>query len=698
MLARLTISALLKSVVLTTACAVIVIFSLRAWDSWQRLQLTNRVDMIAEASSHVFRAMHNLRSDRASTNRTLIGDAKLDPEIERYLRAIRDAELPALRSAVEILITVEFADQTTLVPELARLTETLSRLQFESWDAMSKPMTSRRPGLAGEYMENTAALLDVLDKLSNHLAAAVNHSDPVIDQLLTIKQVSWLLRNTAGEASVLVANGLGAGRLPPDIKHTYSKLVGGIEAMWTALEAAAAGAPLPASLAEAMAAAKSAYFDPQYLALRDRLLNVLLSGEKPEMTANQWSPFTVGRMASAVVVAERALEAAREHTSAQHSLALRSLLIQLTLLVAVIVLSCAVMSAIRRRVITPLHTLRDAMLQVASGDLAVDTGYARRQDEIGALAGALEIFKRQAADKLRIEAQEQARNIGAARRQKAIEAQIIEFESGVRQTLQALGQASSQMRTTSCSLSAISDQTNTRVEGAQQASGEASHSVETVAAASQQLSASINDISRQAGHAADIASHAVNQARDTDGAVQVLAQTAGRIGEVVDLINSIAAQTNLLALNATIEAARAGDAGRGFAVVASEVKSLASQTAKATDDISEQIAGIQRVAGEAVDAIKGIGGIITEVNEVAAKIAAAVREQGVATEEISRSTRHAAQGTRNVAANITGVKNDADAAAAAADDVKQASDTLETQSQLLGDQIHQFLGNIRAAS
>ena len=172
---------------------------------------------------------------------------------------------------------------------------------------------------------------------------------------------------------------------------------------------------------------------------------------------------------------------------------------------------------------------------------------------------------------------------------------------------------------------------------------------------------------------------------------------AARIGEVVGLINTIAAQTNLLALNATIEAARAGEAGRGFAVVASEVKSLASQTAKATDEISEQIADIQRVAGDAIDAIKGIGSIIGEVNEVATAIAAAVQEQGAATQEITRSTQFAAQGTKNVSDNITGVKADADKSAAAAEDVKQASETLETQSQQLGNQVTQFLGNIRAA-
>ena len=279
------------------------------------------------------------------------------------------------------------------------------------------------------------------------------------------------------------------------------------------------------------------------------------------------------------------------------------------------------MTIVTRRVIKPLHTMRDAMLKVAAGDLHVDTGYAARHDEIGALAGALETFKQQAADKVRIEAQERERNAGATARQQAIESYVGEFESMVRQTLSQLGDASGQMRTTSAGLSTISRQTNERVQVAGKASGEASMSVETVAAASEELSASINDISQQAAHAAGIASRAVGQARDTDGTVQGLAQSAGRIGEVVGLINTIAAQTNLLALNATIEAARAGEAGRGFAVVASEVKSLASQTAKATEEISEQIADIQKVAGEAIDAIKGIGSIIGEVNEVATAIA-----------------------------------------------------------------------------
>ncbi|MBV8393914.1 MAG: HAMP domain-containing protein, partial [Alphaproteobacteria bacterium] len=442
---------------------------------------------------------------------------------------------------------------------------------------------------------------------------------------------------------------------------------------------------------------KASYFDPQYVGTAQRLIAAVANGEKPDMTANQWSPFSVAKMTSAVTAATTALDLAKEHAAAQHAGALRSLIVQLVLLAASIALTFGAMILVSRRVISPLHRMRDAMLQVAAGDLSVTTGYDQRRDEIGALAGALETFKRQAAEKLKIEAQEREHNAAAAVRQRMIEGYVGEFEGQVAQTLQQLGQASDQMRTTSSGLSEVSRQTNTRVAVAERASGEASMSVDSVASAAEELSASINDISQQAAHAAGIACRAVDKARQTDDTVQGLARSAGRIGEVVGLINQIAAQTNLLALNATIEAARAGEAGRGFAVVASEVKSLASQTAKATEEISEQIADIQKVAGDAVDAIQGIGSIIGEVNEVAAAIAAAVQEQGAATQEITRSTQYAAQGTKNVTENITGVKSNADTAASASEDVKRASETLEAQSQQLGNQVTAFLGKIRAA-
>src|SRR3984957_1242794 len=207
------------------------------------------------------------------------------------------------------------------------------------------------------------------------------------------------------------------------------------------------------------------------MALRDRLIAASLKGEKAELTAAQWTPITVTRMGTAVAVAERALEAAKDYTSVQHSEAERALALQLALLASAFALTCGAMMAVTRRVIKPLHTIRDAMLQVASGDLGVDTGYAQRRDEIGALAGALETFKQQAMDKLKIEAQERERNSNAATRQRTVEVYVGEFESQVQATLGRLNEASNGMRTTSAGLSKVSDQTNSRVKVAEKASG-----------------------------------------------------------------------------------------------------------------------------------------------------------------------------------------------------------------------------------
>jgi len=697
MLNRLTVSALLKSVIMATALVVIAGFSLRAWTSSDRLQSANRIVRVANASADVFKAMNNLRADRSTSARSVTADQPISPDIETYLRDIRATMMPALERALALLPTIDFPQQAALVSELDRLTKLLTAEQTEFWTEVVKPKASRRLALAQEYTQTEDGLLSTLDKLSALLAANINHQDATIDQLLAIKQTAWLLRNTAGEASQIIGNMILAGRVTPEAQLTYTKLVGGIEADWSALELAASGMELPAALSAAMAAAKAAYFDPQYTGLRDRLVASVLKGEKPEMTGSQFSPYSVSRMSTAAVLAEAALEAAKEHSAAQSSAAWRALIVELLLLLTAIGLTFGAMVMVSRRVITPLHNMRDAMLKVAAGDLTVDSGYSDRRDEIGALAGALETFKQQAVDKLRIEEQEREHNAGTVARQRAIEAHVSDFEGVVRQTLQQLSDASQQMRQTSSGLSEVARQTNARVEVTQRASGDASTSVESVASAAEELSASINDISEQAARAAGISSRAVDQARQTDGTVQGLAQSANRIGEVVGLINTIASQTNLLALNATIEAARAGEAGRGFAVVASEVKSLATQTAKATDEISEQISDIQRVAGEAVNAIQVIGNIIGEVNEVATAIAAAVQQQGAATQEITRSTQFAAQGTKNVSDNMSGVKADADTAADAAANVKQASETLETQSRNLGGQVTDFIGKIRAA-
>jgi hypothetical protein len=333
MLNNFTVSTLVKSVIVLMSVCLMALLCVTAWDSWTRLTMTSRISVVTDASASLFKAMHNLRTDRSSTNRAINDNGLLQPDMDKYIRSIRDAEMPAMKSAAEVLATANFTDQKTLLPELNRLIQALTALQAESWDAVSKPKASRRATLAKDYMENTQALLDTLDRISVQLAAAVNHNDPVIDQLLMIKQTAWLFRNTAGEASVLVSNGAATGHVTPENHLSYIRFVGGIDAAWNALQTVSAGTDLPPSLTAAMAAAKTAYFDPQYMALRDRLIDASLKGEKGEITAEQWTPLTVTRMGTAVAVAERALDAAKDYTSAQHSEAERALALQLALLV-----------------------------------------------------------------------------------------------------------------------------------------------------------------------------------------------------------------------------------------------------------------------------------------------------------------------------------------------------------------------------
>jgi len=372
-------------------------------------------------------------------------------------------------------------------------------------------------------------------------------------------------------------------------------------------------------------------------------------------------------------------------------------LVFIAVFLAAVVLAVFVNILISRAIAAPLGRLTGLTGKLAEGDVSVAIDGTARKDELGALARALGTFKENAIEKARIEEEQKGRHEQAAARQRAIEAHIKEFEAQVRDALEALGASAGQMRTTSQNLTATAETSSRQVKTVATASEEASSNVQTVAAASEELSASISEISRQVTQAATIAGRAVEEAQHTDTTVQGLAAAAQKIGDVVKLINDIAGQTNLLALNATIEAARAGEAGKGFAVVASEVKSLATQTAKATEEISAQVAAVQGVSQETVEAIKRIGGTIGEVSSVATSIASAVEEQGAATQEISRNTQQAAQRTREVSENIVGVTEGAAATGNAAGGVKSAAESLSSQAERLRGQVTDFLAKIRAA-
>lgn len=371
------------------------------------------------------------------------------------------------------------------------------------------------------------------------------------------------------------------------------------------------------------------------------------------------------------------------------------------LLLALIVIGASVVGALGyllaasiRRAFADVIRINTA---IANGKLDVAIPAADDVTEIGRLYGALRMFRENAAERARLEAAAESEQTARAGRQQRVEAQIEEFRAQVQQLLGAVASNTDQMQATAKLLARTAEESSGRASGAVSASTEASNYVQTVAAAAEELAKSISEINRQVNDATGIVLRATEGARSTNALVEGLSRSAQKIGEVVDLIRAIAGQTNLLALNATIEAARAGEMGKGFAVVAAEVKSLASQTARATEEIAAQIAEIQQSTGSSVDAIKDLAALMEEVNAYTAAIAASVERQGEATAEISRNVQWAASETQKVTGNIEVVTSAVGETFKSAGMVERATTNVADQAGDLRRAVDRFLEQVSAA-
>ena len=695
--ARMSIRAVLGQIIGVLGVLLVALSAMELISAVERNEGARRVASLAGIDQQLFATLMGFRIERGTTNPALISEVAADGFAEARVATNREASENGYRAVIERLAGT--AD-TTLVPLLARLTathETLATQRTRADAAMRKPKSERDPSVAQDYAKAAQAYLDAILGLTGALEASLKLVDPVLDQLLLVKQAAWAARNFGGLVGVRSENATAAGQPwnPADIVAAAEDR-GRAALGWGQVLEAAARSDAPAALVDAVARSK----EPAAVALvarQQEVVKALSSGQKADLSIAELQKLNTAALNLSVDVVNAALAEMVARGSRQMSAAARSLALDSAMMLVALVVTIVGFLIVHRRVSLPIRRLTQVMRRLAEHDLTTELQYSDRADEIGDMSRAVEVFKQSMIEADRASAEQQTEQGLKERRQVVIEGFIAAFDQSVTESLRSLASASTELQTTAHSMSVTAEQTSSKSTTVAAVSEEASTNVQTVAAATEQLSASINEISRQVAESTNIAGEAVAQAERTNAEVQALADAAQRIGEVVKLISGIAGQTNLLALNATIEAARAGEAGKGFAVVASEVKSLATQTAKATEEITAQVAAIQGATGSSVQAIQAIGGTIGRVNQIAAAIAAAVEQQGAATQEIARNVQQASAGTTEVSGHIASVSQAASETGMAAGEVLVSAKGLARLSDALRDDVDRFVGNIRAA-
>jgi methyl-accepting chemotaxis protein len=480
-------------------------------------------------------------------------------------------------------------------------------------------------------------------------------------------------------------------------EKSWADAKGDAEKQLAGLEQAADSDAEKAAVADGRKAydAVVALFEGKMLPLLHRVPGITpqiqdLDGQIDAATADLTKAMTGYREAN--IAAAHATDQAFDETGGD-----ASIMLMIVAGIAVLV-ALGIALALSRAIVKPVRGMTVVMGDLAKGNMAVTVPGVGRGDEIGDMASALNVFKDGMIEAQRLrEEQERAKEEAALQRKADMHRLADDFEQAVGVIVKTVSAAAGELRRAAQSMSSSADLTHKQSQTVASASNEAATSVQTVAAAAEELSASVEEIARQISQSNDVAAKAVQQVHGTSDEVAALANAAQKIGTVVQLINEIAGQTNLLALNATIEAARAGEAGKGFAVVASEVKTLATQTSKATEEISSQIAAVQAATRSSVAAIGGISETIGTISSISGSIAAAVEEQTAATREIARNVQQAAQGTAEVSENIVSVSQAANDTGAAANQVLGAAEDLSAQSDKLRAELDRFIGVVRAA-
>jgi len=651
-----------------------------------------------QGANRFIKGLFEVLMERLATNNGLQGadpaPAALLAEIEKRRNAVKSDFEPGLAA----LAQYDFPNKSVLLQELQAALDKANDFRKRADAALKQGRDQRDETLRKTFIPVMTDSVNAALKVWFSALYTTAKSDPQLALLASIKEIGWQMRDWSGKERSNVASSIAAGAaLTPDMILANAQFRAQVDMLWEQLQHLTQDSGTHPAIKDAMRTAQDLYFKG-FRGRSDDMRKIGADGAKYPMTASQYVDESTPQIGALLEVLQAARVASEARATAIIDGAFWELMVAAALLTAGLVIAIGSMLAVIMRVTRPLTTLSIVVQRLADNDTAVEIPEMRRSDELGSMASALAIFKKNIIDASRLHEEQADHEQRQSQQRKTDMVKLAnDFEGAVGEIVETVSSASTELEASAGTLTSTAERAQELTTMVAAASEEASTNVQSVASATEEMASSVNEISRQVQDSARMANEAVDQARNTTNRVSELSKAAARIGDVVELINTIAGQTNLLALNATIEAARAGEAGRGFAVVASEVKALAEQTAKATGEIGQQISGIQAATQESVNAIKEISGTIEKLSEISSTIAAAVEEQGAATQEISRNVQQAAHGTQQVSSHITDVQRGASETGSASSQVLAAAQSLSGDSKRLKLEVGKFLNSVRAA-
>jgi methyl-accepting chemotaxis protein len=676
---------------------LVVLSSSALVDAVGRSSDAYRVAKLASASRSLFAAMIGTRLERGVGISALVSENPIDSGAETDMAGYRRTSEEGYAESMKALESIDVAGLAATINTLRSAHEAVVALRSKADAAARLAKPAREASLVQEYPKTTQSLLDAFVATSDQLEASIKLVDPVVDHFLAVKRAAWTTRLNLGSATVRTQSAVAAGKpwQPADLIGWREDRARASVA-WKIVTEAVARPDAPQVLVDGVAKAERNFSGPYFDALKS-LTERLAAGQDAGIAVNDLRRNDTATTTTVVDALNLALDQMVGRADHQASRALVNLIVSSSALAMALALAGFGFVIVSRRVSRPIRMLTELIGRLAEQDYGVEIPPAARHDEVGRMTEALIILRENGR---RAKAEERARSREQEERvQRAgqIDSRCRSFDGQVGTTLASVEQAVAKLLHSAKAMTETAGHSSQTAVSVSSAATEASTSVNIVAAATEELSSSVTEIGRQMSQSTRISSEAIEKAAQTDQSIAGLATASQKIGEIIALINGIASQTNLLALNATIEAARAGDAGRGFAVVASEVKALATQTGRATEEIAEQVANIQKMTQEAVGGVRSMTHVIREMGNITTGIAAAIEEQGTATTEIARNVNEVAQATNTITALMTDVSRAVADARNVADEVRSAAEIMSEQSIGLKGEVAGFLDGIRDA-